>query len=337
MNPSVIDRILFQDPGNVKNLKLILTDLNFEVNNIYNATTTENHTVNSIVQIKLDTSPGSNDPTLTDRYRDMDVSLPRLNIEIAFRSKLPVETNWTLMDMEDHGRAHNLTDVIRYLRTKNIRLESRFYELINLTRDLYMLRATKDNPRFTGSVTFRSVETIPHTAFPDRTQFADYDFNMTDTNYLAAWANYRTYVLCYTPENATVLTSKSVTETDDAVVTQVTIRIDKNAHIVPNIGISLYPTRFYNRYKTITRMLGSELVNSLGFKDTLPLGYAVAVTRTWELIPRINELYNLGLTKNDIVDIQITSNLTRIRFRTTCLAYAGEMTVDIKGQAEINP
>lgn len=328
MSPSIIEQVLYNNPANLERLRLILTPLNYEIQSIY--TLGKNGDLDtSVATIRLDTDPGDTQGRGENRYKEAQIQYPRINIELAFRSKLAVVDNWVLMDLPEHGRAHTLTDVIRYLRTKEIRLESRFFKLHQLTRDHYMLSTTPDSPRFMESVTFKSVSSIPHQAFHDRDMYTYFDFNMTDMEYLSAWSNYRTYLLCFTPTNASVVSSSNV---PDSTATNIMIRIDKQAHIQPHIGIGLFPNRFYTTLLTVERMLGSDLVKHLGFETALPLGYALEVRSAWDLIPRINELYDLGLTKQDIVDMRIDSNLTRIRFRTTCLAYAGEMLVDIKGQ-----
>lgn len=329
---SIIERLLYQNPDNLERLKLVLTPLNFEILNVY-AVDPNSDPKLTVTTVQLDTDPGNKQELGKDRYKESQVQYPRIPLEPALRSKLPTMDNWVLMDLPDHGRVHTLTDVILYLRTHDIVLESRFFKLHMLTRDRYMLVATADSPRFMGSVTFKSVTTIPHSALPDTSVYSHYDFKINDSEYLMAWANYRTYVFCYTPENTRVVSSIS-NNADYANVTMV-LQIDKQRHIHPNIGIPDFPVRFYQARMAVQRTLGKDLMLELGYRDALPLGYALDVRRTWDLIPRINEVYNLGISKQDIVDMAISANIVKVRFRTTCLAYAGEITVDIKGNVEI--
>lgn len=327
MSGTITERILYQNPANVQNLRKILTDLNFDVLSVgadFPGATVETSTI-----VKLDLYPESDDDAMVDRFKDMVVRYNRIELPMALRSKLPVKDNWLQIAMPEYGREYTLSDFVIALRALGFKLQSKYYKLDKLTRDCYQLRCTKLNPRFMGTATFKVVAEVDTSIQPDVLKYRDYDFNMTDDDYLSAWSNYKTYMFCFTAENSKVVSStqRSIAEpTVDVVIT-----IDKNAHIVPNIGIELFSPSVHRVSMQVVRKTPPEILDDLGFDLYIPLGIPYQVTRTWDLVDRINELYDLGITKLDVLDSQIISTLHPIVFKSTCLAYTGEIIVDITG------
>ncbi len=332
MPGTITERVLYNSADNLSMLSKILTDTNFDIIRVGKESSVSS--VETLTTVRVDTKPTSLEDSDPTRYQDIAVRYPRIQTHMAFRSKLPVLQNWVQIQLPKYNRDYTLSDLVEALEELGFNLERRFYKLDKLAGTSYQLRTTPDNPRFMGSVQIRFVESIDPTALPDVTTYAGYDFNITDTEYLMAWANYKTYIFCFTPENSSVISTNQREIAQATIVAKV--RIDMNAHIVPNVGIKSYNPSSHVRDFTVTRKTTMDLMDELGLQSYMPLGIGYPVATSWQLIDKINELYDLGITYMDIYDTPIQNNFHTITFKNTCLGFVGSITLDIAGRVGVN-
>ena len=217
------------------------------------------------------------------------------------------------------------------LRALGFNLEREYYKLDKLTDNLYQLRVSGYNPRFLpGAVGFKVVTNLDPDAVPDVAMYASYNFTMTDREYMCAWGNYLLYQFCYTKKNAQVVSM--INDPTDSTKGRAVVSIDRHAYFVDNIGLKLTDKRYTRNTIPVEKKLADTILDDLGFDEYVPLGIGYPVKQSFELIPRINELYDLGITEMDIIDLPIVSSIHGLRFKSTCLGYAGELMLHIPGQ-----
>lgn len=323
------DRILYESADNLARLKMILKADAINIKTIDPDSPTA--TVESHARLILDTDPDSSDPEQEGRFRPTSVRYKRIYPQLAFRSKLPVKDDWVQIVLPIYQRDYNLSDFILALRDLGFNIEREFYKLDKLTANRYQLRVTDYNPRFLpGAIGFTVVTELDPTAVPDTDMYATYDFTMTDKEYMCAWGNYLLYPFCYTKENASVISM--INDPNDSTKGRAVVNVDRHAYFVENIGLKRFEKRYIRNGFNVEKKLAETILDDLGFAEYVPLGIGYPVRQTFELIPRINELYNLGITEMDVIDLPVSSSIHGIRFKSTCLAYAGELLVHIPGQ-----
>lgn len=323
------ERILYESPANLARLKTILSPDAITIKTIDPDSPTA--TIESHARLLLDTNPSSNNPEEDNRFRSTAVRYNRIYPHLAFRSKLPVKDDWIQIVLPSYNRDYNLSDFILAFRALGFNLEREYYKLDKLTENLYQLRVLDYNPRFLpGAVGFKIVTELDPLAVPDVARYADYDFTMTDREYMCAWANYLLYPFCYTKKNAQVISM--INEPGDSTKGRAVVSVDRHAYFVDNIGLKLTDKRYLRNTLPVEKKLADTILDDLGFEEYVPLGIGYAVRQSFELIPRINELYNLGISEMDIIDLPIVSAIHGLRFKSTCLAYAGELMLHIPGQ-----
>lgn len=158
------------------------------------------------------------------------------------------------------------------------------------------------------------------------TDYSTYDFTISDAEFLAASINHKTDQFTLTRQNSEIL--KVVQDPNDYRKAKAFIQVNRNYGMVPNIGLTPHAP-ILPRTVTVTRELGSEVLERLNSGNPLPLGLGALPPSTLNLIPKLNELYSLGLETNDLIDMQPTQSITELRFKSTSVAYVGFLKVAI--------
>lgn len=331
MTKSITEKVLLESDKNLEKLKGILNDYNFEVEAVlpqFPGATTE-----VTAKIKLFTDPLSSDPEARKIFTYVLHNYNVVPLHLAIRSRLPVKNNWVQMVMPTYNRKYVMADFARALVDLGFNLtDLEYYTLDALTLNRYVIRCKDKNPRFRDSVSIAVVEEIDIDAVPDVNMYQDWDFTLTDNEFLMHSKNFLTYSFCFTKENSLVI--KCVNNPDDPNEAKAIVQIDRHAHYKEGIGLTKPALRYHNTSFTVSRLLPADIYKKFGFQTSMPLGFVTDVKTSWDLIDRINELYDLGITRSDVIDLRIHDNLHGLRFKSSCLGYVGEIVVDIKGRVQ---
>lgn len=333
MAKSITETILLESEKNLEKLRGILTNYNFEVESVLPQFPGSNTEVTT--KIKIFTDPLSSDPEARKNYTYVLHNYSVVPLHLAVRSRLPVVDNWVQIVLPKYNRNYVLADFALALEPLGFNLtDLEYYTLDSLTANRYVIRCKSNNPRFKDSVSFAVVDEIPVTAAPDINMYLDWDFSYTDNDFLMHSRNFLTYSFCFTKENS--LVTKCVNDADDPNVANAYVQIDRHAHFVEGIGLVKPKLRYHFTTFKVSRLTPHDLYAKFGFQTSMPLGIMADVLTSWELIDRVNELYDLGLTKADVIDLRVHENLHGFRFKSSCLGYVGEIIVDIKGRVGNN-
>lgn len=329
MPKSITETILLESAKNLEKLSGILTSFNFEVESVvpqFPGATTE-----VIAKIKLYTDPLSTDPEARKNYVYILHNYKTVPIHLAVRSRLPVKDNWVQLVLPKYDRKYVVADIANALLPLGFDItDLEYYTLDALTQNRYVLRCNSRNPRFKDSVSFAIVDNIDESAAPDIDMYKDWDFTLSDNDFLMHSKNFLTYSFCFTKENSLVI--KCINDPDDPNLANAVVQIDRHAHYVEGIGLEKPLIRYHNTMFKVQRLTPTDIYAKFKFSTSMPLGLIEDIKTSWQLIDRINELYQLGLTRSDVIDLRVHENLHGLRFKSSCLGYVGEIIVDIKGR-----
>lgn len=333
MTKSITDIVLLESEKNLEKLRAVLTEYNFEVYSVLPQFPGADDQVST--RVKLFPDVLSRDLEARKNFVWFVHNYTVVPIHLAMRSRLPVYENWIQMVMPKHDRKLVLADFVTALKPLGFDISDMdYYVLDTLTSNRYTLRCKDNNPRFKGGVQIATVEAIHADAKPDVSMYLDWDFQMTDNQFLIHHRNFLTYSFCFTKENAMVI--KCINDPDDPNIADAVVQIDIMAHYVEGIGLTKPKIRKHLTKFRVERKLPAQIYKEAGVETSLPLGMMGDYRTSWDLIDRINELYELGITKMDVIDLNIHDNLHGFRFKSSCLGYVGEIVVDIKGRVGKN-
>lgn len=333
MTKSITETILLESEKNLEKLRGILTNFNFEVESVLPQFPGSDTEVTA--KIKVFTNPLSSDPEARKDYTYILHNYSVIPIHLAIRSRLPVVDNWVQIVLPSYNRKYVLADFAAALEPLGFNItDLEYYTLDALTTNRYTLRCKSNNPRFKDGVSFAVVEEIPVTAAPDINMYMDWDFKLSDNEFLMHSRNFLTYSFCFTKENS--LVTKCNNDPEDPNIANAVVQIDRHAHFVEGIGLTKPKLRYHFTSFKVTRLTPQDIYAKFGFQTSMPLGIMADIRTSWELIDRMNELYDMGLTKSDVIDLRVHENLHGFRFKSSCLGYVGEIIVDIKGRVGNN-
>lgn len=333
MTKSITEILLLESEKNLEKLRGVLTNYNFEVESVLPQFPGAKNEVTA--KIKVFTDPLSPDLEARKDYVYLLHNYDAVPIHLAVRSRLPVVDNWVQVVLPKYDRKYVLADFAAVLEPLGFNISDlEYYTLDSLTLNRYVVRCKVTNPRFKDSVSFAVVDSISPSAAPDVNMYTDWDFTYSDNEHLMHSRNFLTYSFCFTKENS--LVTKCITDPDDPNLAKAIVQVDKHAHFVEGIGLVKPAMRYHFTSFKVNRLTPQEIYAKYGFQTSMPLGIMADIRTSWELIDRVNELYDMGLTKSDVIDLRVHENLHGLRFKSSCLAYVGEIIVDIKGRVGNN-
>lgn len=329
MAKSITEKVLLESEKNLEKLRGILTEYNFEVESVVKQFPEAVNEVATLIRVYPDAL--SPNPEIRRNFVKIVHNYDIIPLHLAVRSRLPVKNNWVQIVMPDLDRQLTLVDFVRTLEPMGFNFtDLEYYKLDFLTPNRYTLRCMDRNPRFSGGVQFHTVAAIEPEAAPDVSMYQDLDFRHSDNDFLMRHWNFMTYGFCFTKENSLII--KCITDPDDPNIAKAVIQIDRHAHFTDGIGLVKPAIRFHLTTQNVLRKLPEEVYKELGVESSIPLGMTGTYLSSWELIDRINELYDLGITKLDVIDLRIHDNMHAFRFKSSCLGYVGELLIDINGR-----
>lgn len=333
MTKSITETLLLESEKNLEKLRGVLTNYNFEVESILPQFPGATNEVTA--KIKVFTDPLSSDLEARKDYVYILHNYNAVPIHLAMRSRLPVVDNWVQLVLPKYNRKYVLADFATALESFGFNISDlEYYTLDSLTLNRYVIRCKSNNPRFKDSVSIAVVDDISTSAAPDVNMYLDWNFSYSDNEFLMHSHNFLTYSFCFTKENS--LVTKCVSDIEDPNLANAIVQVDRHAHFVEGIGLIKPALRYHFTSFKVKRLTPQEIYAKYGFQTSMPLGIMADIRTSWELIDRINELYDMGITKSDIIDLRVHENLHGLRFKSSCLGYVGEIIVDIKGRVGNN-